>query len=208
MAPKFTEDEIDDLIYFARIGDKEEFETLREELCNREGCSTTELLETAREGGSGNSVLHMAAANGHHELLTLLTKHLSNPSPQNPQMLAILNAQNASGNTPLHWAALNGHLECVKILIENGADPTIQNQKGHDAVYEAELADKTEVVGWVLKEGGEGLEEGIAGDNMGEGGAEDESTGEEGVEVVNIEEGKGKLEDAVKNLGIGGAAEK
>lgn len=122
-------------------------------------------------------------------------------------MLAILNTQNASGNTPLHWAALNGHLECVKILIENGADPTIQNQKGHDAVYEAELADKTEVVDWVLKEGGEGLEEGIAGDDAGEGGAEDEGTGE-GVEVVKVEEGEGKLEDAVKNLGIGGAAEK
>ncbi|KAI9647707.1 ankyrin repeat-containing protein [Ciborinia camelliae] len=208
MAPKFSEDEIDDLIYFARIGDKDEFETLREELCKREGCSTAELLETARDSESGNGVLHMSAANGHHELLTLLTKHLSTPSPQNPQMLATLNTQNASGNTPLHWAALNGHLECVKILIENGADPTIQNQKGHDAVYEAELADKTEVVDWVLKEGGEGLEEGIAGDNAGEDGAEDESMGEEGVEVVKVEVGEGKLEDAVKNLGIGESAEK
>ncbi|KAA8573476.1 hypothetical protein EYC84_005061 [Monilinia fructicola] len=207
MAPNFTEVEIDDLIYFARIGDKDEFETLREGLCKREGCSTTEALETARDSESGNGVLHMSAANGHHELVALLIKQLSNPSPQNPQMLAILNTQNASGNTPLHWAALNGHLECVKILIENGADPTIQNQKGHDAVYEAELADKTEVVDWVLKEGGEGLEEGIAGDDAGEGGAEDEGTGE-GVEVVKVEEGEGKLEDAVKNLGIGGAAEK
>lgn len=122
-------------------------------------------------------------------------------------MLSILNTQNASGNTPLHWAALNGHLESVKILIENGADPTIQNQKGHDAVYEAELADKTEVVEWVLKEGGEGLEEGIAGDEGAEG-AEDESMEGEGTEVVNVEEGEGKLEDAVKNLGIGGSAEK
>jgi hypothetical protein len=73
-------------------------------------------------------------------------------------MLAILNAQNKSGNTALHWAALNGHLESVKKLLEYGADPTITNQKGHDAVYEAELNDKKEVVEWVLKEGGEGLE--------------------------------------------------
>ncbi|CAD6443396.1 9b6e71ec-2cbb-413a-aad4-ef1dd7b78181 [Sclerotinia trifoliorum] len=203
MAPKFSEDEIDDLIYFARIGDNDEFEKLREELCKREGCSTAELLETARDSESGNGVLHMSAANGHHELLSLLIKYLSNPSPQNPQMLKILNTQNGSGNTPLHWAALNGHLECVKSLIENGADPTIQNQKGHDAVYEAELADKTEVVDWVLKEGGEGLEEGIAGDEGAEGGEEDENMVEEGTEVVNVAEGEGKLEDAVKNLGIG-----
>lgn len=78
-------------------------------------------------------------------------------------MLAILNAQNKSGNTALHWAALNGHLEPVKKLLEYGADPTITNQNGHDAVYEAELNDKKEVVEWVLKES-EGLEEGIAGD--------------------------------------------
>lgn len=66
MAPKFSEDEIDDLIYFARVGEKDEFETLREELCKREGCSTTELLENARDSESGNGVLHMSAANGHH----------------------------------------------------------------------------------------------------------------------------------------------
>ncbi|KAF7898919.1 uncharacterized protein EAF01_008132 [Botrytis porri] len=199
MAPKFSEDEIDDLIYLARVGEKDEFETLREELCKREGCSATELLESARDSESGNGVLHMSAANGHHELLALLAKHLSNPSPQTPKMLEILNTQNASGNTPLHWAALNGHLEAVKVLIENGADPTIQNQKGHDAVYEAELADKTEVVEWVLKEGGEGLEEGIAGDE-GESGE-----GEEGVEVVEVAEGEG-LVDKVKELGIGGSS--
>jgi ankyrin repeat protein len=79
-------------------------------------------------------------------------------------MLAIVNAQNKAGNTALHWAALNGHLESVKALLDNGADPTITNHRGHDAVYEAELNDKTEVVEWVLKEGGEGLEEGVTGD--------------------------------------------
>jgi len=119
-------------------------------------------------------------------------------------MLSILNAQNNAGNTALHWAALNGHLESVKVLLEQGSDPTITNQRGHDAVYEAELNDKQTVVEWVLKEGGEGLEEGVAGEGA-EGEAEadgDEEMGNmddedskkvaEGLSQMDIQEDKGK----------------
>lgn len=118
-------------------------------------------------------------------------------------MLSILNAQNSAGNTALHWAALNGHLESVKVLLEQGSDPTITNQRGHDAVYEAELNDKQSVVEWVLKEGGEGLEEGVAGEvnggGEGEGEAEDEDMGleeeekvEDGLRRLDLKEDKGK----------------
>jgi ankyrin repeat protein len=62
----------------------------------------------------------------------------------------LINAVNEAGNTPLHWAALNGHLESVKLLIQSGADVTIINQAGHDAVFEAEINDKKEVVDWLL----------------------------------------------------------
>jgi hypothetical protein len=62
----------------------------------------------------------------------------------------MINAVNEAGNTPLHWAALNGHLESVKLLIRSGADVTIINQAGHDAVFEAELNDKKDVVDWLL----------------------------------------------------------
>jgi len=130
-----------------------------------------ELVRNARDTESGNGVLHMAAANGHHAILLDVCKALSGSSPQNPTMLSILNSQNAAGNTALHWAALNGHLEAVKVLLDEGSDPTITNHKGHDAVYEAELNDKREVVEWVLKEGGEGLESGLSGD-AGEGAAD------------------------------------
>jgi hypothetical protein len=74
---------------------------------------------------------------------------------------ALINARNAAGNTALHWAALNGHLACVQVLVDNGADPTATNEAGHDAVYEAELAGRSEVVEWVLREGGEALEAGF-----------------------------------------------
>lgn len=97
-------------------------------------------------------------------------------------MLAILNAQNKAGNTALHWAALNGHLESVKVLLDQGADPTITNQRGHDPIYEAELNDKKEVVEWVLREGGDELEEGVSGETAegaaNEGADEDVEIGE------------------------------
>lgn len=70
---------------------------------------------------------------------------VSGPKPA-PELI---NAINEAGNTPLHWAALNGHLESVKLLIQSGADITIFNQAGHDAVFEAEINDKNEVVDWL-----------------------------------------------------------
>jgi hypothetical protein len=63
---------------------------------------------------------------------------------------APVNAVNDAGNTPLHWAALNGRLDCVKLLVQSGADVTIINTAGHDAVFEAEINDKKEVVEWLL----------------------------------------------------------
>lgn len=68
MAPKLSEDEIDDLLYFARTGDNAEFDALKNELCKRESISDVELLEAARDEATGNGVLHMAAANGHSSM--------------------------------------------------------------------------------------------------------------------------------------------
>lgn len=66
MAPALAEDEIDDLLYFARTGDAPAFDALRAELCAREKVDVVALVQTARDAESGNGVLHMAAANGHH----------------------------------------------------------------------------------------------------------------------------------------------
>jgi hypothetical protein len=66
MAPNsLSEDEIDDLLYFARTGDAEEFRALKKELLMRDTCGLAQVLEAARDADRGNGVLHMAAANGH-----------------------------------------------------------------------------------------------------------------------------------------------
>jgi len=71
MPPNLSEDEIDDLLYFARTGDDEEFNTLKGQLCKRENIDTVELLEVALDEQSGNGVLHMAAANGYEGMLSV-----------------------------------------------------------------------------------------------------------------------------------------
>jgi len=115
-----------------------------------------------------------------------------------------LNAVNEAGNTALHWAALNGHLESVKLLVQSGADVTIINRAGHDAVYEAEINDKNEVVDWLLG-AVEELENGIGQSGEAEAG---ENTGEDmaDVDVDSAEdksasaEGSGPVENVQKKL--------
>ncbi|KFY58736.1 hypothetical protein V496_05991 [Pseudogymnoascus sp. VKM F-4515 (FW-2607)] len=193
MAPTLSEDDTDDLIYFARAGELGDFREALEALCKREGCAVDEVLAVAVDGESGNGVLHMAAANGHSEII----KHLLTALPSSSTLPTLLNTRNAAGNTPLHWAALNGHLSAVQVLVEAGADPYIQNGVGHDAIYEAEVNDRKEAVDWMLKEGGEGLEElGEAAGGEGEG--EDSAEGVEGGA-----EGMEGLKEAVEGLSVG-----
>ena len=72
----------------------------------------------------------------------------------------MINAQNKSNNTPLHWAALNGHVEILLLLLQHGADPSTLNAAGHDALFEAELNEKTKAVEVLLAEGQQ-LESGL-----------------------------------------------
>jgi ankyrin repeat protein len=69
----------------------------------------------------------------------------------------------------------------VKLLLESGADVSTLNAVGHDAVYEAEINDKNDVVDFLLKEA-VGLDTGI-------GGAEGEDAEEEVKEDPNVMEG-------------------
>src|SRR6187402_3547089 len=64
MPPHLSEDEIDDLIYFARAGETADIEESLSALATRENVAAAEILSAARDGGK-SSCLHMAAGNGH-----------------------------------------------------------------------------------------------------------------------------------------------
>lgn len=65
MAPKLTEDEIDDLIYFARAGEDDDLEQTLKELAEREKVTAAEILVAAKDESNKSTTLHMAAGNGH-----------------------------------------------------------------------------------------------------------------------------------------------
>jgi hypothetical protein len=64
MAPKLTEDEINDLIYFARAGEKDDLTETLKTLAERENATPAEIVAAAQDEGK-STCLHMASGNGH-----------------------------------------------------------------------------------------------------------------------------------------------
>lgn len=136
-----SQEEKDALIYDAREGDleylKEVFTTIVPGL----------LLPTIEDDITRSTTIHMAAANGHLEVV----KYLLSLLPEK-EASELASKQNDNGNTALHWAAYNGHLEVCQLLAEQyKVDVFIKNSSGHDAIYEAEANNKEEVENWLLK---------------------------------------------------------
>lgn len=63
MAPKLNEEEIDDLIYFARAGADYDLKETLATLVAREAVSAAEILSAAKDEGK-STCLHMATGNG------------------------------------------------------------------------------------------------------------------------------------------------
>lgn len=83
-----TEDEIDDLIYFARTGDIDEVTTSVREISSRTGLSPPDLLLKAKDEG-GQTPLHMAVGNGHlgtDHNVSLHAIRASTNKPKNPRI--------------------------------------------------------------------------------------------------------------------------
>lgn len=140
MLTTLTQEEMDAIISDSREGDleylKEIFTTI----------VPGSLLPTIKDDMTFSTPVHMAAANGHLEVMKYL---LSLVTPE--EAVKCANAKNDTGNTPLHWAAFNGELEVVKALVEKYlADVYAKNDLKHDALFEAERNGQTEVENWFL----------------------------------------------------------
>lgn len=162
-----TIDDIDDLLYLTRVNETAELQQTINDLAQQHNCPARDVILAGVDPESGNTVVHYASANGFTDLLTSFFAQLRDASLEfnTPQSTAeprtaFVNRRNEQGNTALHWAAYNGHLEAVKVLLDAGADMWIKNAAGHLAMFEAERAEKSEVVQHLLEVGGDG----VAGD--------------------------------------------
>ncbi|KAF9379874.1 hypothetical protein CPB97_008706 [Podila verticillata] len=128
---------LEELIECARYGELEEIQAV----VTTSGPEKAKQL-LAHQGEFGKTPLHMAAANGHLDVIEYL---ISIISPE------AVNIQNEQGNTALHWAATNGHAKAVECLITKGkADYKLKNAAGHTAMLEAEIHEREQVVAWML----------------------------------------------------------
>lgn len=100
-------------------------------------------LSSYQEEKTGNTAIHMAAANGHAEVVDLVLR-LAPP--------VLVMTANASGNTPLHWAAANGQPKVVaRLLVADGADVLLKNKAGRSSLTEGFASNKEEVARLLLQ---------------------------------------------------------
>lgn len=148
-----SEDDIDGYLHLARTGSLAELQ---------EGLQEMDQVTRIVDAFSGNTLLHMAAANGHNDCLVWLLDSLAGlqvadvkPKPSldgttKPAMaVQFINVPNAAGNTALHYAALNGHMDGTKLLVDRGADRKWQNLAQRTPRDEAAGAEKEEVFAYL-----------------------------------------------------------
>ncbi|KAI4751801.1 ankyrin [Aureobasidium sp. EXF-3400] len=151
---QLSDDEVDDILYLTRTNESAELQQYLTQLSQQHNCSIAALLESTIDEDNANTPFHYCAANGYADLLKTLSSQLD-PSTKTE----VLSRKNEAGNTALHWASVNGHVEAVKALIEGGVDVWVKNAAGHLPVFEAERAEKDEVVATLLIAGGKEDEE-------------------------------------------------
>ncbi|XP_055354606.1 serine/threonine-protein phosphatase 6 regulatory ankyrin repeat subunit B-like [Paramacrobiotus metropolitanus] len=93
--------------------------------------------------GSGYCPLHMAAINGHVNVVVLLLTRSG----------IDLDVKDKKGQTPLMLASLNGRLEMATLLISQGAHLDVSNDDGWTALHCAAVAGKGNIVNLLCAQG-------------------------------------------------------
>ncbi|MGR3973326.1 MAG: tetratricopeptide repeat protein [Candidatus Rhabdochlamydia sp.] len=88
------------------------------------------------------SLLHVIACYGHHELLAQLLT--------DPKIKHLIHHQDQQGNTPLHLAVKHGRGDCVKQLMCHQALILTLNQQRHSSLALAHLQDCDEIIDALL----------------------------------------------------------
>jgi len=165
-------DDTEDLLLSCRYGDLDDAKSFIDRF------GTAPLGEARDE--NGNTILHMASANGHTELLDYLL-------PLCPSSL--LSAQNYAGSTALHWAVLNAHIAAARALVGYPGGPgasliDVKNAAGRSPLGEAEAAGWDEGAKWmveVMRLDDNGNDDGAGSDDVGDSRAE---VGEQPADMV------------------------
>ncbi|EED23384.1 ankyrin repeat-containing protein, putative [Talaromyces stipitatus ATCC 10500] len=91
----------------------------------------------------GMNAMHLAAFNGHQEILSLITV--------NEQ--GAINRVDRSGTNALQWACLRGHFDIVQRLLEKGANVNAKGGKYGNALYAAAEGGHIHIVQTLLEKG-------------------------------------------------------
>lgn len=79
-------------------------------------------VENSIDQANGNRPIHIAAQNGHIEVVRLLIADK-----------VMLNAANNAGNTALHMSRAYDYYWCGKLLVEAGAGEDVKNEAGFES---------------------------------------------------------------------------
>jgi ankyrin repeat protein len=77
------------------------------------------LVNVGHSKGNGNRPIHIAAQNGHTDVVRLLVNKK-----------CLLNEMNMKGNTAIHMAVGYDYYDAAKLIIDAGGDPRILNSAG------------------------------------------------------------------------------